>query len=175
VAYTGESMRKIVIAGGCFWGVEEYYRRLKGIEKTRVGYAQGTTEHPTYQDVCSGKTKHAEVVELIYEEEVISLNKILEHLFRFIDPTSLNRQGHDIGTQYRVGVYYEDEADEAIIKAYIASKQASYKHPIVLEVHKTDIFYDAESYHQKYLINNPGGYCHVNMGLIKKEEMKDKI
>ena len=168
-------MRKIVIAGGCFWGVEEYYRRLKGIEATRVGYAQGITENPTYQEVCSGKTKHAEVCELTYDEKVISLNKILEHLFRFIDPTSLNKQAHDVGTQYRVGVFYEDEADEPIIKAYIASRQPEYSKPIVLEVQKTGIFYDAETYHQKYLIKNPGGYCHVNMGLIKKEEMKERI
>jgi peptide-methionine (S)-S-oxide reductase len=168
-------MRKIVIAGGCFWGVEEYYRRLKGIEKTRVGYAQGSKENPTYQEVCTGKTKHAEVVELIYDEQVISLSKILEHLFRFIDPTSLNRQGHDIGTQYRVGVYYEDESDKGIIDDYIALRQSDYRMPIVLEVHQMGIFYDAETYHQKYLIKNPGGYCHVNMGLIKKEEMKDKI
>jgi peptide-methionine (S)-S-oxide reductase len=168
-------MRKIVIAGGCFWGVEEYYRRLKGIEKTRVGYAQGTTEHPTYQEVCTGRTKHAEVVELIYEENVISLTKILEHLFRFIDPTALNRQGHDVGTQYRVGVYYEDDSDKEIIQAYITLRQKDYKSPIVLEVHKTDVFYDAETYHQKYLIKNPGGYCHVNMHLIKKEEMKEEI
>jgi len=168
-------MKKIVIGGGCFWGVEEYYRRLKGIEATRVGYAQGITENPSYQDVCSGRTKHAEVVELIYDENVISLNKILEHLFRFIDPTTLNRQGHDIGTQYRVGVYYEDEGDAQIAREYIRGKQADYKKPIVLEVEKTGIFYDAETYHQKYLIKNPGGYCHVNMRLIKPEEMKDKI
>ena len=168
-------MKRIIIAGGCFWGVEEYYRRLKGIEKTKVGYAQGITEHPSYQDVCSGKTKHAEVVELIYDENVISLTKILEHLFRFIDPTSLNRQGHDIGTQYRVGVYFEDDADEPIIKAFVAFRQAEFKHQIVLEVQKTGIFYDAETYHQKYLINNPTGYCHINMALIKKEEMKDQL
>lgn len=168
-------MRKIVIGGGCFWGVEEYYRRLKGIEATRVGYAQGITENPSYQDVCTGRTKHAEVVELIYDETAISLTKILEHLFRFIDPTSLNRQGHDIGTQYRVGVYYEEPGDEPLIKAYIASRQSEYKAPIVLEVQQIGLFYDAETYHQKYLVKNPGGYCHVNMNLIRKEERKDTI
>jgi peptide-methionine (S)-S-oxide reductase len=175
MAESGETMRKIVVAGGCFWGVEEYYRRLKGIEATRVGYAQGITENPSYQDVCSGFTKHAEVCELTYDEAVIPLTKILEHLFRITDPTSLNKQGHDIGTQYRVGVFYKEPADEAVIRAYIAFRQAEYKNPIVLEVQETGIFYDAESYHQKYLIKNPGGYCHVNMRLIKKEEMKDKI
>ncbi len=167
-------MKKIVVAGGCFWGVEEYYRRLKGIESTKVGYAQGISENPSYQDVCSGKTKHAEVVELTYDEKVISLHKILEHLFRIIDPTLLNRQGHDIGTQYRVGVYYEEQSDEKIILDYVQSRQADYKHPIVLEVQKTGIFYDAETYHQKYLIKNPGGYCHVDMRLIKADELKEK-
>ena len=165
-------MKKIDVGGGCFWGVEEYYRRLKGIETTRVGYAQGITENPTYQEVCSGKTKHAEVCELGYDENVISLTKILEHLFRFIDPTLLNQQGHDIGTQYRVGVYFTDPVDEPVVKAYIASRQKDYRKPIVLEVAELGRFFDAESYHQKYLIKNPGGYCHVNMGLIKKEEMK---
>jgi len=165
-------MKKIVVAGGCFWGVEEYYRRLKGIETTKVGYGQGITENPSYQEVCTGKTKHAEVVEISYDENIISLNKILEHLFRIIDPTLLNRQGHDIGTQYRVGVYYEDPNDEVTILDYIKSRQSDYSKPIVLEVHQMGIFYDAETYHQKYLIKNPGGYCHVNMGLIKAEELK---
>lgn len=168
-------MKKIVVAGGCFWGVEEYYRRLKGIEKTRVGYAQGITENPSYEEVCSGLTRHAEVCELVYDENLIPLTKILEHLFRFIDPTSLNRQGHDKGTQYRVGVFYEEPSDEPVIKTYIASRQPEYKAPIVLEVQELGRFYDAETYHQQYLIKNPGGYCHVNMGLIKKAEMKEKI
>lgn len=165
-------MKKIVVAGGCFWGVEEYYRRLKGIEATRVGYAQGITENPSYQDVCTGKTKHAEVAELTYDETVLPLTKILEHLFRIIDPTSLNKQGHDIGTQYRVGVYFIDPMDEPVIRDYVATKQKDYARPIVLEIEKLGLFYDAETYHQKYLIKNPGGYCHVNMSLIKKEEMK---
>lgn len=168
-------MKKIVLAGGCFWGVEEYYRRLKGIKSTRVGYAQGITENPSYQDVCSGKTNHAEVVELTYDEQVLPLSKILEHLFRFIDPTMLNQQGHDVGTQYRVGVYYDDEADAQIVRDFIKANQHHYRKPIVLEVQKLGIFYDAEAYHQKYLIKNPGGYCHVNLNLIRIAEMKEKI
>lgn len=168
----GGKMKKIVVAGGCFWGVEEYYRRLKGVESTRVGYAQGISENPSYKEVCSGKTNHAEVAEITYDPTVISFEKILEHLFRMIDPTSLNRQGHDIGTQYRVGIYPENEEDLLAAKAYVDSRRAEYTKPLVLEVEMLRDFYDAETYHQKYLVNNPTGYCHVNMNLIRPEERK---
>lgn len=166
-------MKKVVVAGGCFWGVEEYYRRLKGIEATRVGYAQGTKANPSYQEVCTGRTMHAEVVEVVYDEKVISFEKILEHLFRMTDPTSLNRQGNDIGTQYRVGIYTLETGDLERARSYIASRQPEYARPIVFEVEPLRDFYDAETYHQKYLVKNPGGYCHINMNLIKAEEKKD--
>ena len=165
-------MKKIVVAGGCFWGVEEYYRRLKGVEATRVGYAQGLLENPSYQEVCSGKTLHAEVAEIAYDPSVLPLTKVLEHLFRIIDPTSLNKQGNDVGTQYRVGVYPVDPEDMDVIKAVVSEKQKEFTKPLVLEVEYLRDFYDAETYHQKYLVKNPGGYCHVNMGLIKPEEKK---
>ncbi len=165
-------MKKLVVAGGCFWGVEEYYRRLIGTHETRVGYAQGIKPDPTYKEVCTGLTNHAEVVEVTYDETVLPLEKMLEHLFRIIDPTSLNKQGHDIGTQYRVGVYPISEEDLAAVKAYVAKRQADYRKPIVLEVELLRDFYDAETYHQKYLVKNPGGYCHVNMNLIRPEERK---
>ncbi|MEI7667529.1 MAG: peptide-methionine (S)-S-oxide reductase MsrA [Erysipelotrichaceae bacterium] len=165
-------MKKIVLAGGCFWGVEEYYRRLKGVETTRVGYAQGIIVNPSYEDVCSGETNHAEVVEIGYDEQVISLELLINHLFRICDPCSLNRQGHDVGTQYRVGIYSSNQTELDTIKKLILAKQALYTNPIVLEVEILRDFYDAESYHQKYLVKNPGGYCHVNMNLIKAEEKK---
>ena len=165
-------MKKIVLAGGCFWGVEEYYRRLKGVGLTRVGYAQGLKENPTYQEVCTGKTFHAEVVEIEYDPTIISFEKILEHLFRIIDPTSLNKQAHDVGTQYRVGVYPDNDEEIEVVKAYIAKRQNEYSKPIVLEVDRLRDFYDAEAYHQKYLDKNPGEYCHVNMNLIRPEERK---
>jgi len=166
-------MKKIVLAGGCFWGVEEYYRRLKGVVDTRVGYAQGIKDNPSYQEVCSGQTLHAEVVEIHYDESILSFEKILEHLFRMCDPTSLNKQGNDIGTQYRAGVYPESEADIDTAKHYILKRQAEYTKPIVLEVQQLKDFYDAETYHQKYLVKNPSGYCHINMNLIRPEERKD--
>lgn len=165
-------MKKIVIAGGCFWGVEEYYRRLKGIFNTRVGYAQGSIENPSYQQVCTGQTNHAEVVDIEYEENLISLEKILEHLFRIVDPTSLNKQGGDKGTQYRVGVYPSQLEELERIKTYYELRQKDYTKPLVMEAELLRDFYDAEAYHQKYLLNNPSGYCHVNMHLIKDDEKK---
>jgi peptide-methionine (S)-S-oxide reductase len=116
-------MKEIVVAGGCFWGVEEFFRRSLGIVETQVGYAQGHKENATYKEVCTSTTGHTEVVKLTYNEEEITLTKILELLFRIINPTSLNRQGNDVGPQYRTGVYYFDEADKDVIKSFIALQQ----------------------------------------------------
>lgn len=161
---------KIVLGGGCFWGVEEYYRRLKGVLSTRVGYAQGVTDHPTYEEVCSMETNHAEVVEVTYDPSILSLEKILEHLFRMIDPTSLNQQGNDIGTQYRTGVYYETADERKVIEKFIAKEQQAYSVPIVVEVEPLKTFWEAEPMHQQYLVKNPNGYCHINFQLIKPSE-----
>ena len=163
---------KIVVAGGCFWGVEAYYQKLKGINATRVGYAQGGVVDPIYQDVKAQTTGHSEVVELVYNPYQISLVQILEHLFRIINPTSLNQQGEDIGTSYRTGVYFTDSFDEKIIIDFIKQKQIDYKDEIVVEIEKLDIFYNAEEYHQKYLDKNPQGYCHVSFSNIKDDEKK---
>lgn len=168
-------MKKIVVAGGCFWGVAEYYRRVKGITYQEAGYAQGTSESPTYQEVCTSNTNHAEVVYLEYDEKVISLNKILEHLFRMIDPTSLNRQGNDIGVQYRTGVYYMDNEDGSVVRNFIENHQKLYDEPIVVEVEPLIKFWSAEEYHQNYLVKNPRGYCHVDMSLIEEHELKDEF
>ena len=165
-------MKRIVLAGGCFWGVEAYYKRLKGIINTNVGYANGNTVNPTYEQLINKVATHAEAVEIYYDEKVISLRKILEHLFRFIDPTSLNKQGGDIGIQYRTGVYYQTEEDKIIIQGFIDERQKQYHNSIRVEVLKEENFYLAEDYHQDYLDKNPYGYCHVNFNLIKKEEAK---
>ena len=165
-------MKEIILAGGCFWGVEAYFQRLNGVIKTAVGYTDGVTENPNYKEVCSGTTNHAEACKIIYDENIITLEKILEHFFRIIDPTSLNRQGHDIGTQYRTGVYYKTEEDKEIIKKFILDKAEKYSRPIVVDIKKEGRFWDAEEYHQNYLIKNPGGYCHVDLNLIKEEEIK---
>ena len=165
-------MSKIVVAGGCFWGVGEYYRRLKGVTEVQVGYAQGWVNNPTYQAVCQGNTGHTEAVEVTYDESLISLNKIIEHLFRMIDPTSLNRQGNDIGTQYRTGIYYNNETEKKIIEEYLLMVKDDYSKPLVVEVLPLTNFFLAEDYHQDYLVKNPGGYCHVDFNKIKLDELK---
>lgn len=164
--------KTIVLAGGCFWGVEAYYKRLKGVLDTQVGYTNGNKANPTYREVCDEIATHAEAVKIVYDDAVISLEKLLEHMFRFIEPTSVNRQGHDEGIQYRTGVYYSDLQEKKIAEAFLKAQQKNYKDPIAVEVKKLDGFYDAELYHQDYLDKNPKGYCHVNLNLVKKEERK---
>lgn len=166
-------IKKIWLAGGCFWGVEAYFQQLKGVLSTKVGYGQGNTPKPTYQQVCSGATGHTEVCEITYDEGVLSLPKILEQLFRIIDPVTLNRQGPDQGTQYRSGVYYLDAGEREVILEFIKEQQPSYTEPIVVEVEPVRNFYLAEEYHQEYLQKTIGGYCHVNLNLAKPEEKKE--
>lgn len=165
-------MKKIWLAGGCFWGVEAYYQQLKGVISTTVGYGQGKTEAPSYEAVCSGQTGHAEICEVVYDENVLPLVKLLEHYFRIIDPTTLNYQGHDQGTQYRTGVYFTDPADQPVIAGFLDSQQLHYNRPIVVEVEELRNFYPAEEYHQAYLDKNPHGYCHVNLSVARPEERK---
>jgi|SRR5690554_3271284 len=164
--------RRIILAGGCFWGVEAYYQRLKGILTTNVGYANGNIENPTYEQVCSGVATHAEVVEVIYNDSEISLEKVLEHFFRMIDPFALNKQGNDIGIQYRSGIYYENLEDKLVIDKFLKTEQSKYKKPFAVEVKPLKNYYLAENYHQDYLIKNPTGYCHINLNIIKPEELK---
>lgn len=156
-------MKEIYLAGGCFWGVEEYFSRIEGVLDTEVGYANGTKIDPTYKEVCTGLTGHSETAYIKYDENVVELETLLERLFRIIDPTLLNRQGGDIGNQYRTGIYFTDEMDLEVISKFIAEKQLKFDKPIVTEVTKLEVFYNAEDYHQDYLKKNPGGYCHVDM------------
>lgn len=156
-------MNKLYLAGGCFWGVEEYFSRINGIVDTKVGYANSIIENPNYDLVCSGITKAAEAVEIVFDEDVIDLESILSEFFKIIDPTILNRQGNDVGTQYRTGIYYINEKDGLIINSFIKKIENNYKSKIVTEVKKIDNFYMAEEYHQKYLKKNPSGYCHINL------------
>lgn len=161
--------KTIYIAGGCFWGVEMYYKKLKGVINTEVGYANGDIKNPTYEQVKHHEATHAETLKLEYDDEVISLEKILEHFLRFVDPYSVDKQGEDVGHQYRSGVYYTDEKELSVIKSYFDSNlDKGYK----IEILPLENFYNAEEYHQDYLDKNPTGYCHVNLGLIKKNEMK---
>ena len=162
-------MKTIYIAGGCFWGVEAYYRQLKGVISTIVGYANGNKENPTYEEVKQHLANHAETLKVEYDEGIISLEKLLEHFLRFVDPYSVDKQGEDIGHQYRSGVYYIDEEDEEIIRNYFDKKLSiNYK----IEILPLINFYTAEEYHQQYLLKNPHGYCHVNLNLIRDDERK---
>lgn len=158
-------MKKIVIAGGCFWGVEAYMERLAGVTFTKVGYANGSTENPTYEEVCRGTTGHVEAVWIEYDEEILSLDQLLVSFWHIIDPTLLNRQGPDIGHQYRTGLYYTDPNDLAALEASKAREQEKHDRPIVTEIEPLTAFYDAEDYHQKYLQKNPSGYCHIDLSL----------
>lgn len=159
-------MSKIFLAGGCFWGIEHYIRQIKGVTNTTVGYANSTVANPTYEEVKKGLTKAAETVMVEYDEEVIGLSEILKLFFIAIDPESIDKQGEDVGHQYRTGIYYIDPKDLKIIQGEI-ERQKEYHKFIYTEVLELTNFYPAEEYHQDYLIKNPGGYCHVPLGLIK--------
>ena len=162
-------MKTIYLAGGCFWGVEKYFSLVKGVVSTKVGYANGTKDNPSYKDLKSGLDDASETVKIDYDENVVSLLKLLELYLRVIDPFSLNKQGEDEGVQYRTGIYYVNNEDKEIILSYLCS--------IGLIDHKIEIlplkkFFDAEEYHQKYLDKNPTGYCHINFAVLKDDEMK---
>ena len=152
------------VAGGCFWGMEEIIRKIPGVIETKVGYTGGTTKNPTYKQVCTGKTGHAEAVQIIFDPTILSYDKVLDFFFRMHDPTTLNRQHNDVGTQYRSAIFYHGEAQkkEAERAKELAQKKGGWKQPIMTEIAPAGEFYSAEDYHQKYLVKNPGGYtCHI--------------
>ena len=154
-------MAEIYLAGGCFWGLEEYFSRIEGVKKTTVGYANGQVASTNYQLIH--QTDHAETVHLIYDEKRISLREILLYYFRVIDPLSVNKQGNDVGRQYRTGVYYTDQADKAVIEQVFAEQEKQLGQKIAVELEPLRHYVLAEDYHQDYLKKNPGGYCHINV------------
>ena len=154
-------LKEIYLAGGCFWGTEHYFKMIKGVLATEVGYANSIKENPSYEEVCSGKTMAAEAVYIRYDSSIISLEMLLDMYFVSIDPTSVNKQGHDVGLQYRTGIYYTESNELEIIQSFTAEMQKNYAEKIVVEVLPLEHFYDAEDYHQKYLEKNPTGYCHI--------------
>ncbi len=158
-----ENLHTLYLAGGCFWGIEAYMKKLPGVYDTDVGYANGNTENPTYQQVCYNNTGHAETVKVVYDTSRITTDQLLDGFFKVVDPTSVNKQGNDRGSQYRSGIYYADERDKLIAGAAVARQQEKYSVPIVTEVLPLKNFYLAEEYHQDYLDKNPGGYCHINL------------
>lgn len=158
---SSNQLKEIYLAGGCFWGTEKYLSCIQGIVKTDVGYANGNTENPTYQEVCHNNTGHAETVRVFYDPAQIRLEFILHLYYDVINPTSVNRQGNDIGSQYRTGIYYVDDSDVAVIEKSLEELQAKYDKPIAIELLPLRNYYLAEEYHQKYLDKNPEGYCHI--------------
>ena len=164
-AMTG--LRDMYFAGGCFWGVEEYFSRIPGIYDVTVGYANGTKDNPTYEEVCSGKTGHAETVHIRYDPKAVSLKTLAEQFFKIINPLSVNQQGNDIGSQYRTGMYYVNNEDKLILASVMSEVQKKYDRPLAVEFMPLQKYYLAEEYHQDYLKKNPGGYCHINFDSLK--------
>jgi peptide methionine sulfoxide reductase msrA/msrB len=153
-----------ILAGGCFWGMEEIIRKIPGVIKTTVGYSGGTTANPTYEDVCTGATGHAESIQVEFDSTRLSYEKLLDYFFRMHDPTTLNRQHNDVGTQYRSAIFYTSEAQKQTAESAKArwDKSGKFSRPITTEITAAGKFYPAEEYHQKYLVKHPGGYtCHV--------------
>ncbi len=151
-------IQKALFGAGCFWGVEEHFRKITGIIHTEVGYSGGNTKNPTYESVCYENTNHAEVLYVKFDDNIISYEKLVEEFWNCHDPTTLNRQGPDFGSQYRSVIYYYTEEQKEIAEISKEKFQSSYKDKIVTEIVKAPIFYKAEEYHQKY-IQKTGLYC----------------
>ena len=164
--------KKIYLAGGCFWGTDHLFSLVDGVVKTAAGYANSKVAYPSYEEVCTGRTGAAETVEVVYDDTKVGLTDLLSIYFRSIDPTTLNHQGNDIGTQYRTGIYYTDPADLPAIEAFVAAVQRRHTEPLAVEVGPLVNFYPAELYHQEYLYKNPQGYCHVDPALF--EEVRNR-
>jgi len=167
-----DKTKEIHLAGGCFWGLEAYMQKLNGVEDAISGYANGKTENPTYKDLHT--SGHAETVKVIYKPEIISLEDLLTHYLRVVNPVSVNKQGNDIGTQYRSGIYYTDKNDKKVIDNILKKEQTKYDKPIAIEVLPLKHFFEAEEYHQDYLFKNPNGYCHIDLSLAEKPLSPDK-
>lgn len=154
-------MKEIYFAGGCFWGVQHFFSGVEGVKETRCGYANGHIEAPTYEQVYTDTTGFAETVKVIYDPSRTSLETLTDLFFCIIDPLSLNKQGHDIGTRYRTGVYYTDETERPVLESVFARETARAGAPLAVELEPLRNFYGAEERHQDYLVANPGGYCHL--------------
>lgn len=171
-----ENLTEIYLGGGCFWGTQGYFDLINGVVYSEVGYANGISDQTSYNQIA--RTDHAEVVRLKFDANRVDINEILEHYFRIIDPFSINKQGNDIGRQYRTGIYYSDDKLKSVIEDFISRKQAKFAKPIAVEIEPLKNYIKAEEYHQKYLDKNPNGYCHIDLNLASKplyDESKFKI
>lgn len=161
----------IHLAGGCFWGVEEYFSRISGVLGVTSGYANGSTASPSYQEVCTGTTNHAETVRVEFDPQLISLASLINQFFKIINPFSLNRQGNDVGTQYRAGIYYSTEQQRLVAEGYVQRyQQLSGGRQVRVEIRPLQSFYPAEDYHQHYLRKHPTGYCHISFSSLDRIE-----
>lgn len=159
-------MKEIYLAGGCFWGTEHYFKQIRGVISTEAGYANGNTSNPTYEEVYTDTTGFAECVKICYDSDIVELRLLLEMFFRSIDPTSLNRQGNDVGTRYRTGIYYTSTDGLATIEEVYNDIQRIIGEELMVELEPLRSFYPAEEYHQDYLDKNPAGYCHIPFELM---------
>lgn len=163
------------LGGGCFWCLEAVYKRIKGVEKVVSGYSGGTSRNPTYQEVCGGRSGHAEVVQITYDADRVTFNDLLDVFWAIHDPTSLNKQGADTGTQYRSVIFYRDDEQKALAQKAIDELGGTLERPVVTELSPLDVFYPAEAYHRDYFDTNPHeGYCMVVID-PKVEKFKKKF
>ncbi len=160
-------MKEIYLAGGCFWGAEHYFRNIEGVVDTEVGFANGDTPAPTYEQVYTDTTGYAETVRVIYNPDGLPLDELLRAFFCAIDPLSLNKQGEDEGTRYRTGVYYTDPADLPVTMKVFEEIQAEYSSPLAVELLPLKNFFVADGRHQDYLVKNPDGYCHLPLKIFR--------
>lgn len=181
-------IKEIYLAGGCFWGLEAYMEKIHGVVDAVSGYANGKTENPKYEDLIYNNSGHAETVKVVYDSGKTDIPTILSYYMKVVDPTSLNKQGNDTGSQYRTGIYYTDESEEKIIAEFLSDEQKKHDKPIVVENLPLNDFTMAEEYHQDYLKKNPNGYCHIDLSKAEeviinpakypkpdKEELKKKL
>lgn len=173
---SSDSIDTIYFAGGCFWGTEHFFKQVNGVISTEVGFANGRTDNPTYKEVVRKNTGYAETVKVTYDKKKLDLNLLLDLYFLSVDPTSVNKQGNDVGDQYRTGIYYTSDQQLPLITERIEKEAVKHTRPIAVEVTPIRKYYKAEDYHQDYLDKTPGGYCHINPALFKvaKEANKAK-
>ena len=171
----GKNIKEIYFAGGCFWGTEHLFQLVRGVVATEVGYANGKIKNPTYEQVISHTTGFAEAVKVQYDADEVDLPLLIDLYFKSIDPTTIDRQGNDVGDNYRSGIYTTDPTAEAIVKTEVAKLSKNYSKPVVVETIPLKNFYKAEDYHQDYLDKNPGGYCHIPLSVFEEAKRANPL
>jgi len=171
----GKNIKEIYFAGGCFWGTEHLFQLIRGVVATEVGYANGKIENPTYEQVVSHTTGFAEAVKVKYDADEVNLPLLINIFFKSIDPTTIDRQGNDIGDNYRTGIYTTDEEAAETVKTEVAKLAKNYDKPVVVETIPLQNFYKAEDYHQDYLVKNPSGYCHIPLSVFEEAKKANPL